>query len=97
MAATKAKKVPKKPRVRVRIRRTHYREARLKAMGTPAGRDWIMWNHDFDTILHELVKNPQLADVAAVDVVERAVQFADAIRKVQTERRPAGVDFDGRF
>jgi hypothetical protein len=56
----------------------------------PEVRRWNLWCHDLDTLLHELVKNPALAEVPAVELVARAEAFADALHNMQDRRRPEG-------
>ena len=94
MAAKKKKPKPKKTsRVRGRGRRRFGRFWQLD----DKERRWYSWNHDLDTILHELVKNPGLADVAVEDILLRAEQFADQLHALQDRRRPPGVKYDGRY
>jgi len=85
----------KKARKKKRKGFRRYR-GRLSAMST-AERDWSTWNHDFDTILHELVKNPLVNRIAPKTIVKRAEQFADAMLETQNRRRPKGVKSNGRF
>lgn len=63
----------------------------LRAQSPVAVRQWRQWNHDLDTLLHELVKNPALADADPAMLVARAEAFADALRAMQDRRRPPGV------
>jgi hypothetical protein len=58
---------------------------------SPAERAWRTWSHDFDTLLHQLVKNPALVRVPPVKIIARAEAFADAYRAMQVRRRPKGV------
>src|SRR5277367_3191848 len=64
---------------------------------SPKERTWRMWCHDVDTLLHELVKNPQLNRLSATKIVSRAEELADAYHAMQERRRPEGVKFDGRY
>jgi hypothetical protein len=77
-------------------KRRRYRRRRGRPMNT-AERDWYTWNHDFDTILHELVKNPIVNRIAPKTLVKRAEQFADAMLETQNRRKPPGVKSNGRF
>lgn len=58
---------------------------------------WRLWNHDLDTILHELVKNPALSTTDPTELVARAVAFADALRHAQDARRPAELTREDDF
>lgn len=74
-----------------RVRRTLRRVPRYRRrFFTPVERDWRMWNHDFDTILHEFVKNPAVNKLDPKKLVARAAAFADAMAEVQRARRPKG-------
>lgn len=68
---------------------TKLRVKRRRMQFDPKVRRWHLWNHDLDTLLHELVKNPELANVDPKVIVERAAAFADALRELQDRRRPA--------
>ena len=57
-------------------------------------RAWWSWNHDLDSLLHELVKNPELVSLSPVDLVDRAAEFADALHNLLDRRRPPGVKYD---
>jgi hypothetical protein len=77
------------------LRATRARRKRRRAlMNDPVVRRWNLWNHDLDTMLHELVKNPALATVDPRAIVARAADFADALREMQDQRRPPGVPSD---
>ena len=89
--AAKSKKKKKRVRTVARYRRRRHRMIR------PVERVWISWNHDVDTILHELVKNPSINKIAPKDIVARAEAFADALHELQNRRRPKGVTWDGRY
>lgn len=84
--ATKKKATKAKRRRRTRYRRFLQR--------SPAQRAWLVWNHDLDTFLHELIKNPAMASIDPKEIVARAEAFADAVRELQDRRRPAGVPKD---
>jgi hypothetical protein len=82
----------KKSRMRSRRRRSRYRDRTSQAE-----RDWQTWNHDFDTMLHQLVKNKEVNKLAPKTIVKRAEQFADAMLETQNRRRPEGVKSSGRW
>ena len=88
--------VVKKAGKKKRRKASRYRRRRGRLMNT-AERDWYTWNHDFDTILHELVKNPLVNRIAPKTLVKRAEQFADAMLETQNRRKPPGVKSSGRF
>jgi hypothetical protein len=82
-------KVRKKRRRRTRSR---YRR-RGRFFDEPvAQRAWRIWSHDFDTILHELVKNPAFARMTPKKLIARAEAVADAYKAMQDRRRPEGVE-----
>jgi hypothetical protein len=89
MAAKKAKKkkapAKKRPRIRYRGKRRFFVDA------SPAERRWRVWVHDVDTLLHELVRNPALAEHEPSLLVARAEAFADAYQALQDRRRPPGM------
>ena len=102
MAAKKiAKKVTAAAKMlanaRKKKKRKHYYRIRHHRVHRPEERVWMSWNHDVDTILHELVKNPKFSEMAPKDIVARAEAFADALHELQNRRRPKGVTYDGRY
>jgi hypothetical protein len=88
MAAKKKKAVKRRPRVR-RVRLSLHRRSR-----TPAEAKWRLWNHDLDSILHELVKNPALSTSSPEEIIALAERFADAYRAMIERRRPSDVPDD---
>lgn len=88
--AAKKKKGKKRRRSLHSGRAVRFRRLRQN----PVWRKWYRWSHDLDTILHELVKNPALADVDPKDIIARAEAFADAYCEMQTRRRPRGIPDD---
>jgi hypothetical protein len=98
MATTrkKTKTKPKRHKVKLRYRGRGRRRLFHRSLKDYA---WWKWNHDFDTILHELVKNPAIVarDETATTImpakllVQYAEQFADALREMQERRRPKGM------
>jgi len=86
-AKKKAKNKTRQVRRAVRLRR------RFSKMGLKE-RAWWSWNHDLDSLLHELVKNPELVSLSPVDLVDRAAEFADALHNLLDRRRPPGVKYD---
>ena len=83
MAAAK-KVARKKSRKRGRLRRF----LRL----SPEIRDYRMWAHDFDTIIHGLALNPSSLALTPSEFVLRAVDIANEMRAAQEPRRPKGYD-----
>jgi hypothetical protein len=71
--------------------------ARRRRRFDPDVRRWHQWCHDLDTLLHELVKNPALADVEPAILVARAEAFADALEAMQNRRRPLSVSAELDF
>jgi hypothetical protein len=88
MAAKKTAK-KKKPR------RRYYRTVRVRhRWGSPEERKWLLWVHDVDTLLHEMVKNPAHNETPPDELVARAEAFADAYHAMQDRRRPASLEAD---
>lgn len=89
MAAKKAKK--KKRRIsRPRRRRRYYRRVILNM---PKGAQaWRRWNHDLDTLLHQLVRNPAILKMPPKKLIALAEKFADEYLAMQDRRRPANID-----
>lgn len=85
MAAAKktAKKTAKK---RKRPRGRYFRRR------SPERRAWSLFMHDVDTLLHQLVRNPELALANPTELVARAEAFADALHALSQRRRPPGLD-----
>ena len=88
MAAAK-KKRRRKPTPYLRHLRRHERR-----LADPVFRKWNRWSHDLDTILHQLVRNPALANADPKDIIARAEAFADAYEEMQARRRPPSVPDD---
>jgi hypothetical protein len=80
-----------KRKKRRRRRISYYRRGRFHDEPV-AQRAWRIWSHDFDTILHELVKNPAFARMTPKKLIARAEMVADAYKAMQDRRRPAGVE-----
>jgi membrane-bound lytic murein transglycosylase B len=55
---------------------------------TPAERRREMWDHDFDTLMHGLSRNPAALGVKPSELVDFAAQVADAMAVVQDARNP---------
>lgn len=91
--AAKKKKPEKKRKRHRRLVRVRFR----RFAGSPVEREWYVFNHDLDVILHELVKNPALASIKPAAIVKRAEDFVDALHALQAKRRPKGVAYDGRY
>lgn len=81
------KKIVKKKRlsrsVKNRVRRRYHRIR----MRTPVEQKWWAWNHDLDTMLHQLVRCDALAKEKPEKVVARAAAFADALHALQEKKR----------
>lgn len=75
------------PRMRVLH---HVRRRRLYA--NPAERRWRMWDHDFDTLMHGLARNPAAMAMAPEAVVDFASKVADAMSVEQDKRNPKRFD-----
>lgn len=52
----------------------------------------MVWTHDFDTVIHGMVRNPAAIKMAAAAFVEKAAGIAEEMRKLQDGKRPKGVD-----
>jgi hypothetical protein len=68
---------------------TKLRRRRYRRRFDPEVRSWNLWNHDLDTLLHEIVKNPALAEIEPEVLIARAERFVDALWALQDRRRPA--------
>lgn len=67
---------------------------RPRFLQSPIERRWRLWNHDVDTLLHEMVKNPGYINTAPEELIARAEAFADAYHAMQARRRPPTLDPD---
>jgi hypothetical protein len=84
MAAAKKKKRRVLGRVRV-YRRRH-------APMTSEERRYRVWSHDFDAVIHGLVRNQAALKLTPAQLVARAAQTANEMQKVQDASRPPGVE-----
>lgn len=88
-----AKKKKAKAKARPKRRYRYVRIAR-RGRGSPLERRWRLWNHDVDTLLHEMVKNPAHVSTPPEELIARAEAFADAYHAMQSRRRPPSLDPD---
>jgi hypothetical protein len=71
-------------------RRYHVRRYRLPK--TPEGHRYLTWTHDFDTVVHGMVRNPEAIKMTPAAFVAKAAGIAEEMRKLQDDRRPKDVD-----
>jgi hypothetical protein len=81
----------KKRRIVVRLARSRMR---MRRFGSPEERAWRLYLHDFDTLLHELVRNTALADLDPKAIIAKCEAFADAYTAMKDRRRPPSVPND---
>lgn len=82
-----------------RLRKHRARARRSRLRRNPREAKWASWNHDLDTILHELVRNEGIVHrdehgtsfVPAKLVIQYAEQYADELHALQERRRPRGL------
>jgi hypothetical protein len=85
----------KKSAPKAKPRRRKYKSRRLRRHfdRSPEARLWRLWTHDVDTLLHSMVKNPDMVKVfTPAQLVAKAEAFADAYHAMQARRRPASID-----
>ena len=73
-------------------RKKSRKRGRLRRFLSPEIRDYDMWSHDFDTIIHGLALNPSSLALTPSEFVLRAVDIANEMRAAQEPRRPKGYD-----
>lgn len=89
MAAAAKKTAKKAAKKRKRPRGRYFKLSRRRS---PERRAWNLFMHDVDTLLHQLVRNPEHALANPAELVARAEAFADALHALSQRRRPPGLD-----
>ena len=64
------------------------RRVRRMRRFNPNERRWRMWDHDFDTMIHGLARNPGVISMKPEQVVKFAAECADAMSATQDARNP---------